>query len=279
MQSLSEYLYSLESRRGEHTAWVIRWGIAAFFLGISFLQGNLSILPIALVLALYNLLLKAVKQIESGLLSYTSVMAETLAVSLAVFFSSSGESLLFSAISPFLWIFFILLYSASLRLNEKLILFSSVINITGMNSVYLAGYISDPRRFEEAYSGACLSDQVMRTLFLMALGLLLLNRPRIIRRILKNRQDFFDKMKETNFRFREELESLARDASLTTREEEVLRELLKGKTYRMIGDSLCISVDTAKSHIKKLYRKLGINSRNELYGLIQENRMKEGKNR
>ena len=280
MQSLFEYLYSGESRRGESAAWFIRWGIAAFFLGNSLFQKNLYIFLIALTLALYNLLYNVLKRIKhTGLFSYSSVITETLAVSLGIFFSSRGDFLLFSATSPLLWMYFILLYSASLRLNEKLILFSSVLNITGMNSVYLIRYISNPRHFDTAFSGACLSDQVLRTLFLMALGLLLLNRPRIIRRILKNQQDFFDKMKQTNFSSQEQLERLTRDASLTVREEEVLRELLKGKTYRMIGDSLCISVDTAKSHIKKLYRKLGISSRNELYSLIQENSMMEGNNR
>ncbi|MFK7972877.1 MAG: response regulator [Bacteroidia bacterium] len=50
---------------------------------------------------------------------------------------------------------------------------------------------------------------------------------------------------------------------LTRREREVLEELCNGKSYKMIADSLCVSEDTVRFHIKKIYRKLQVNSKSE----------------
>ena len=50
---------------------------------------------------------------------------------------------------------------------------------------------------------------------------------------------------------------------LSDREQEVLTLLCRGKSYKMIADTLCISADTVRSHIKKIYRKLEVNSNSE----------------
>ncbi|MEM6262680.1 MAG: response regulator transcription factor [Bacteroidota bacterium] len=51
--------------------------------------------------------------------------------------------------------------------------------------------------------------------------------------------------------------------SLTRREKEVLEQLCNGKSYKMIADALCVSEDTVRFHIKKIYRKLQVNSKSE----------------
>ena len=53
----------------------------------------------------------------------------------------------------------------------------------------------------------------------------------------------------------------ARDATLTQRELEVLQHIAEGKNDRTIAESLHISEHTVRSHIKTLYRKLGVSSR------------------
>ena len=50
---------------------------------------------------------------------------------------------------------------------------------------------------------------------------------------------------------------------LTPREMDVLQELCKGKSYKMAADSLYVSQDTIRSHIKNLYRKMQVNSKSE----------------
>lgn len=51
--------------------------------------------------------------------------------------------------------------------------------------------------------------------------------------------------------------------SLTQRETEVLSQLCKGMSYKMIADSLFISEETVRRHIKSIYRKLEVHSKSE----------------
>jgi DNA-binding NarL/FixJ family response regulator len=53
------------------------------------------------------------------------------------------------------------------------------------------------------------------------------------------------------------------DPNLTQRETEVLSHLCKGKSYKMIAETLIISEDTIHFHIKNIYRKLQVHSKSE----------------
>jgi DNA-binding NarL/FixJ family response regulator len=50
-------------------------------------------------------------------------------------------------------------------------------------------------------------------------------------------------------------------AGLTERESEVLALLAKGYRNHEIGDALFVSLDTVKTHVKAVYRKLGVRNR------------------
>ncbi len=52
-----------------------------------------------------------------------------------------------------------------------------------------------------------------------------------------------------------------REETLTQRELEVLKQIAEGDNDRTIAESLHISEHTVRSHIKNLYRKLGVSSR------------------
>jgi DNA-binding NarL/FixJ family response regulator len=58
-------------------------------------------------------------------------------------------------------------------------------------------------------------------------------------------------------------------ALLTERERQVLKELAKGHRYKEIADTLHLSIDTVRTHIRNLYDKLQVSSRtdalNKLY--------------
>lgn len=54
------------------------------------------------------------------------------------------------------------------------------------------------------------------------------------------------------------------ESNLTEREKEILHLLIKGLSYKEIASSIFISVETLNSHIKNIYRKLNVHSRNEL---------------
>jgi LuxR family maltose regulon positive regulatory protein len=51
------------------------------------------------------------------------------------------------------------------------------------------------------------------------------------------------------------------DSLLTTRELELLAELPSLRTAEEIAESMYVSVNTVKTHIRGIYRKLGVNSR------------------
>lgn len=56
----------------------------------------------------------------------------------------------------------------------------------------------------------------------------------------------------------------ARTYDLTRREEDVLRLLIEGRTAPQIAEELVVSPNTVKTHVRNLYRKLGINRRADL---------------
>ena len=55
------------------------------------------------------------------------------------------------------------------------------------------------------------------------------------------------------------------EANLTNREYDVLENLISGKTGKEIGKALFLSENTIKYHIKKIYKKLDVHSKAELF--------------
>jgi DNA-binding NarL/FixJ family response regulator len=53
------------------------------------------------------------------------------------------------------------------------------------------------------------------------------------------------------------------DYHLSDREQQVLQFLVNGYSYKMIATEMFISIDTVRSHIKKIYEKLHVNSKSE----------------
>ena len=64
--------------------------------------------------------------------------------------------------------------------------------------------------------------------------------------------------------------SEAADERLTRRELEVANLLMIGDTYKQIAYKLFISPDTARQHVKNIYRKLQINSRVQLINELRK---------
>ncbi|QNK64687.1 response regulator transcription factor [Pedobacter sp. PAMC26386] len=58
-------------------------------------------------------------------------------------------------------------------------------------------------------------------------------------------------------------------AELTKREQEIAEGILDGLSYKLIAHKLALPIDTVRDHIKRVYRKLNINSRGELAALIR----------
>ncbi|HZN55084.1 MAG TPA: response regulator transcription factor [Candidatus Polarisedimenticolaceae bacterium] len=51
--------------------------------------------------------------------------------------------------------------------------------------------------------------------------------------------------------------------NLSARETEVLRSLMDGRSYKQIADTLCVSIDTVRTHLRHVYRKMQVHSAGE----------------
>jgi len=50
---------------------------------------------------------------------------------------------------------------------------------------------------------------------------------------------------------------------LSARELEVLRSLMDGRSYKQIADDLCVSIDTVRTHLRHVYKKMQVHSAGE----------------
>ena len=80
--------------------------------------------------------------------------------------------------------------------------------------------------------------------------------PMIARHLLK-------RMQATESHFKQNLDDNSEAASLTRREMQLLKLLARGYTYREVAEDLNVSSHTVNSHIKNLYRKLSVKTKNE----------------
>lgn len=65
-------------------------------------------------------------------------------------------------------------------------------------------------------------------------------------------------------------ETLFAQYDLSPREQEVFRLLVQGNSNQQIGETLFISINTVKAHVKKIYTKCGVKSRYELMALLHD---------
>jgi len=54
------------------------------------------------------------------------------------------------------------------------------------------------------------------------------------------------------------------DSALTDKEREIVMGLVDGLSYKMIADHTCISIETVRTHIKNIYKKLHVHSKAEV---------------
>ena len=57
--------------------------------------------------------------------------------------------------------------------------------------------------------------------------------------------------------------------NLSKREQEIVQGILDGFSYQQIGDKHFVTIDTVRTHIKNIYKKLQINSKAQLFNLFK----------
>jgi len=64
-----------------------------------------------------------------------------------------------------------------------------------------------------------------------------------------------------------------KDYGLTPREKEILKALSQGNSYKMVAAALGISIDTVRTHIKRIYEKLQVHSQVEAISKINNEKL------
>lgn len=82
-----------------------------------------------------------------------------------------------------------------------------------------------------------------------------------LRRFVENHQDVEATLEERCAR-------VAREFDLTRREEAILGLLLEGKTRPEVAEALFVSENTVKTHIRNLYKKMGVSGKAELAEVV-----------
>lgn len=98
-------------------------------------------------------------------------------------------------------------------------------------------------------------------MYALALVLLFLSRNRMpvrIRKLNPTEGELFEQRSKT----------LAQKYRLTNREKDILGYLARGRSSTYIGKELWLSPDTVRGHIKNIYMKLGVHSKQELIDMV-----------
>lgn len=67
--------------------------------------------------------------------------------------------------------------------------------------------------------------------------------------------------------------AVEKDYGLTPREKEILKALSQGNSYKMVAAILNISIDTVRTHIKRIYEKLRVHSQIEAITRINNGKL------
>lgn len=66
------------------------------------------------------------------------------------------------------------------------------------------------------------------------------------------------------------VEAVVDEYDLTKREGEILTYIMRGYTFPHIANTLFLSLDTVRSHAKNIYRKTGVNKKEQLIAIVEE---------
>ena len=66
-------------------------------------------------------------------------------------------------------------------------------------------------------------------------------------------------------------EDFIKDFSITKREQEIIIELLNGKSNKELAETLFVSEKTIETHLANIYRKIGVKNRLELFSRLKNN--------
>lgn len=191
-----------ESGRGEKTAWIFRWALysLAFFLAafVYFFHGGISGLfgmILALCTLLYNLIITFFikKKLYYGWIRYTSATVDVLALTLYNAFDTFFHKPLVPLTTATILVYPCIIFLASLRLDRRLIIFSTLLTVISMNMLYAFAYPYFDPVITKELSSSDIFGQAYRTIYILLCGFLMLFIPGTVERLLQNQREVYEK--------------------------------------------------------------------------------------
>jgi methyl-accepting chemotaxis protein len=220
-------LYKAESKRGEHTAYIIRWIILAFLFAMAIVQilipeqtiaGRWAMVTVGLAAA-YNIFVRWRIKRESDfrLLKYFSVSVDVLLVTFSILTATLFQYSSGAATTAIVLLYPIAILIASFRHDRTLIIYATLFAILCYNVVFWSTLSRVSPALFEAAPLVKPSGQFYKSMYLLAFGLILLQVPITIERLLKSQQAAFDvasqKYAELAERLRSSLEGMDRQSA------------------------------------------------------------------
>ena len=231
-----------------------------------------SLLGCAFVLGIVLLRFKRFDLKATHYLALPLLLASMMCVMLGGGFSTPGAALGFAAHDVFLAFVFALLFDISFRrgVNPLWVFGLTQAFVTGG---ILASYVLRERAVMGGFVDVAIAVSVVGVtvafmVFLTdrdysnAWGIRIAGEPDGDDPVIENEPD-------DDQRLEQRCAVVARQYDLTRREEEVLLMRLRGSTHRDLEEQLVISNNTVKSHIRHIYRKMGVTDLDEARELVE----------
>lgn len=190
-----------ESGRGEKVAWIFRWILYALVFVLAALvyfvqkrpNGFYGMILCFFVLT-YNLILTYFiwKKLYLGWIRYISATIDVLGLTFYNALDAYFNSSLVPVTTATLLLYPVIIFLTSLRLDRRLIIFSTLSSVISMNILYILEYPHFDKEIAEKIVSSDVLGQVYRTTYVLLCGFLMLFIPDTVERLLKNQQDIYE---------------------------------------------------------------------------------------
>jgi len=197
-----EALTTQETIRGERFAWRFRWVMLGLIQSLAWsvwlVQGER--------VGFYGILLSGSCLVYNGILTgfirkgrtdtwirYTSMMLDIGALTAYNALDAYANSPLVPVTTATLMLYPVVLFFAALRLDRKLIVFSTLFTVVAMNALFFYEYPHFDPGIASKLVCANILGQVYRTAYLVLQGVLLMILPSTVKRLLLAQKDAYDK--------------------------------------------------------------------------------------
>lgn len=248
--SMFKSLYQDESRRGEHTAYFLRWIMILFLGAMAFIQTRDPVQRAAGFSAfwtigatiIYNagITIFVLRPRTYGWLRWASSTVDVLLVTSTIltttlFVHPSGAST-----TAIIMLYPVVILIAALRHDQKLIIYSTLLSVALFNGVFWSTVSAVPAELLLFAPHASPSGAFYKSMYLLLFGGVLLVVPRTIERLLRSQQEAFDratgKYDAMSSRLRADLDILRSKGSVLVGEIRSVSSAL-GDITAMIDDS------------------------------------------